>query len=296
MRIHTKIVYEWKDDELVCVEDEFYEHNGPVAECKKGQSGKQTVTTEPPKWMRPYMQNIASEAGNLYQNFNPTFFPGQTYAGFTPEQEQAMQLTTQRAMAGSPVTRAANQQAADTLGGNFLYGGEGFNAALDAASRKILPQLDSKFGAGGRLGSGLAATAQTQALGDAFAGLYNNERQRQMQTLGMSPMLAQQDYFDFGQLANVGAQRQAMEQAGIDESMARHEFSQNLPYQKLQNYAGTLGGMIPGAGNVQSQPTYRNRPAGVLGGALMGAKLGSIVPGIGTGIGALGGGILGGLL
>ena len=198
---------------------------------------------------------------------------------FTPEQEQAMQLQSQRALSGSGVTRAAQDNASQTLRGDYLYGGPGFNAAFDAASRRILPQVDSAFNRSGRYGSGLAQTAQTQALGDVFAGMYGQERNNQMQAMGMSPVLANQDYLDIDRLAQVGDQRQEQNQLMMDE-----------PWQRLQRYQSFINPVMGvGGSSTSTQPMYRNRGAGALGGAMMGNML---FPGIG----GIAGGLLGGLL
>lgn len=252
--------------------------------------GAKTQSSGPPKWLQnQFIKPALNDARGLYQN--STFFPGQTYAGFSPEQEQSMSMITDRANAGSSGLRAAQGQNEATLRGDYLYGGDGFNAAYQAAANRIMPQVQSAFGGSGRLNSGLAQTSMASALGDSFAGLFGQERARQMQATQMAPGLAQADYYDAGMLQNVGAQRQGMQQAGIDEAMARHDF----PQANLERYMGLLQGAGGMAGTTQTQPMYRNRAAGALGGAMMGAQLGSVVPGIGTGVGALGGAVMGGL-
>ena len=215
---------------------------------------------------------VLPEAERLYRE------SGNLVSDFTPEQEQAMQLQSQRALSGSGVTRAAQDNASQTLRGDYLYGGPGFNAAFDAASRRILPQVDSAFNRSGRYGSGLAQTAQTQALGDIFAGMYGQERNNQMQAMGMSPVLANQDYLDIDRLAQVGDQRQEQNQLMMDE-----------PWQRLQRYQSFINPVMGvGGSSTSTQPMYRNRGAGALGGAMMGSMFGPF--------GMAAGGLLGGLL
>ena len=69
-----------------------------------------------------------------------------------------------------------------TAQGDFLYGGEGFNAALDAATRAAMPGINSRFamGGSGAVDGGLAQTARTQAVADAFARQYGQERANQL--------------------------------------------------------------------------------------------------------------------
>lgn len=295
MRVHTKVVLEWKDGKYQRVESECtsFEYDGTVA--RAGGGGGDTVQkTEPPKYMRPYMSDMAGQAASLYHSYNPTYYEGSTVAPMAGESSQALDMQANRAMQGSDVTRNASQNAADTLGGNYLYGGAGFNAALDAASRRITPQVASMFSGAGRLNSGLAQTAQTQALSDAFASQYGQERNNQMQAMALSPTLANQEYVDASKLSEVGQHREGYAQQLIDDQVARHDFQQNLPYQKLQQYAGIINGINPGSVTTGQGPS-RNRATGALGGAAAGASIGSVVPVIGTGLGAILGGLLGGI-
>lgn len=82
----------------------------------------------------------------------------------------------------SQLPQAATDALTSTAQGDFLYGGEGFNAAIDAAMRKIQPQLISTFGAAGPGGAtgGLSRAAIGQATADAFANQYGAERRNQM--------------------------------------------------------------------------------------------------------------------
>jgi len=315
MRVHTKIVIDIDGNVL---EDEYYEYYGPVCECGGGKKGggseDQTVTTEPPKWLQGHQQSLAEQmrqyfggpatggsggkfglgAGLPATEGTAEFFPGQTFAGFAPEQEEALGLQSARARAGSPVTRSAQDLATSTLRGDFLSGGPGFDAAYQSAANRIIPQVSSQFGRAGRTGSGLAQTAQTGALGDAFANLYDRERGRQVTTSALAPQLAAQDYADISALSGVGAQRQGMEQQGINEQMARHDF----PYQQLVRQANLLSTLTPGAGSVQTSPLHRNTGAGILGGALVGGGLagegGPLSGMLPPWLAALGGGLLGG--
>jgi hypothetical protein len=76
----------------------------------------------------------------------------------------------------------ARQALESTAGGDYLYGGEGFNRAVDAAVNAATPRVASAFGGsvGGASGSGLARQAIGQSALDAFAGQYGNERRNQL--------------------------------------------------------------------------------------------------------------------
>jgi len=260
----------------------------------KGESAQSTTqTVAPPKFLQPYLKDAARDASDIYHGAAPQYYSGQTYADFSPQTIQALNLQQQRALGGSDVNRAAQNNIQSTLNGDYLYGGPGFNAAFDAAARKINPMVDSNFARAGRSGSGLADVAKTQALSDAFASQYGQERNNQMQAAQLAPGLANQDYYDYQQLANVGGAYEGQNQKGIDENINRFNFYQNQPSDRLNQYIQMLQGAYPGSTSTSTQPMYQNRAAGALGGALAGAKLGSVIPGLGTGIGAIGGGLLG---
>jgi hypothetical protein len=109
---------------------------------------------------------------------------------------------------------------------------------------------------------------QLQALGMGM-GAYDNERNRQQQTLGMSGQLAQADYADLGQLAQVGATREGYNQELLD-----------APGNALDQYIGRISGNM-GQTTINSQS--RNRGAGAFG--PWGAGIGGILGGIGGGWG-----------
>lgn len=91
-----------------------------------------------------------------------------------------------------------------TARGDYLYGGEGFDAAMDAAMRKIRPEILSTFGGAGpgAANGGLAKTAIAQAVADTFAGQYSTERGRQ---LAAAEGLAGLDFTDRGQRADISS-------------------------------------------------------------------------------------------
>ncbi len=215
-----------------------------------GQPNEQTQTTNNAPWaaQQPYLTYGFGEQRRLYDNGPSTVIP------FSNETEQALQMQQQRAM-NNPAVGTLDA----TLRGDYLYGGPGFNAAYGAAADQIMPSVQSMFSRAGRTGSGLAQGEMTKQLGNAFAGLYGQERNNQMQALAMSPQIG---YADADRLAGVGAQR---EQYLQDQAME--------PYQRLQMYQQGIQGNYGGT-QTTTQPLYRNRMAGALGGAAAGATLG----------------------
>lgn len=270
-----------------------------------GGGGGDTTTTvqkaDPWEGQQPYLKEGFAEAKRLYNSTGPSYYPNSTVVPFSPETQTALDWQASRALNGSPIQQSATNQLTSTLNGDYLYGGPGFNAAVDAATRKALPSINSAFESAGRTNSGLADVAKTQAISDSFANLYGQERENQMRSMLFAPQVANQDYQDIAALSNVGAQKEALAGNYLQDDMSRYDYNQNLPFSKLQNYMNTIQGNYGGTTSTTS-PLYRNQGAGILGGAMTGMSLASQLGGM-TGISALGGpmgliggGLLGGLM
>jgi hypothetical protein len=252
---------------------------GNVPQAKGGGGAPvQNVTNSSAPWagQQKYLTNVFTRA-QAQSNIPQTFFPNQTYASFSPQTEQALNLTEQRALAGSPVQNAANQQLQATLNGDFLHGGAGFNAALDAARNRILPDIQSRYSRGGRYGSGLGREAEARALADSFAAQYGNERENQLRAMFFAPQAAASDYRDMNALAGVGAQREGQAQSSIDEAMSRHNFGQQEPVDRLRQYRELIDGNFGNQQQSQTTGFRGNRGAGILGGALAGGQLAGLM-------------------
>ncbi len=230
---------------------------------------KEHVTTQQtslPDWLQPAMQRGVGRAEDVYQQ-------GAPMANFTPWSDQTYQsldMMENLANQGAGVNPAmANYNA--TLNGDFLSGGQGFNDALTAASNRIIPQVQSMFSNAGAGNSGLAQVAQAQALGDSFAGLYNNERNRQQSALGMAPQMANLAYQPARMLGQVGAAREGKQQQAADIA----SFNANQPARSLDEYLQRLQGIAPTAGGTttNTQPIYQNDTNALLGGLATGAGL-----------------------
>lgn len=152
-----------------------------------------------------------------------------------------------------------------------------------------------------------ALGAQLQAAGGVGTSQYQ-ELQRQLSASAAAPQIYAQQYLPAQQLAQVGAQREAIAAQPLQEAMARYSYEQQLPYQQLSGYLSSVYGSPLGSfGTPAPQPTYTNNAIGALGGALGGGiggyALGSMLPSsflggyggaAGGALGALGGGLLGG--
>jgi hypothetical protein len=265
--------------------------------------GTQTTVQKADPWegQQPYLKTGFAEAQKRMLDFTPTYFPGNTVVPYSPETQAAMDLTAQRAISGSPITSASRDELTRTLSGDYLYGNPGYDRAVQAAMDKAMPGINSQFALAGRYGSGLNQEAMARAFGDAFADQYANERTNQMRAMMFAPQVAESEYSDFGKLASVGAQKEAMQQELLADQIARHDFAQSVKARQLQLYMdaiqGNYGNTTTSTGPAMQQPTYyRNQGAGFLGGAMQGASLASTLGfgGMGMGVGGLLGGLLGG--
>ena len=257
-----------------------------------------TVTqqkTDPWSAQQPYLEKGFGAAETNVLNRPKEYFPGSTVVPFSGETETALTATTNRAMQGNPLLPAAQGGVMDTLGGQYLnQGNPAFAAMAERAisplrneyQNTIRPNIDSGFMSAGRGGSNMARSFQMgnaennymRQVGDVGASLayqnYGDERNRMMQAQGMAPGLADADYTDIGQLAGVGAQRQGMSQANLQDLINRFNFAQTEPTQRVGEYMGLVGGgyggQTQGSSIAPSTAPQFNPILGTLGGAAMG--------------------------
>lgn len=257
-------------------------------------SSESSTQVDIPEFLRPFLQqgaNTASGALNTLQGLAG----GSSVAGFNPLQQQAQQQAVdvaggaggflptaqqtfldaaqgsglsflpQSALASLTGAAQVPGQATDALtrtaGGDFLFGGQGFDQAVQAAVRAAQPAIASTFGRAGPGGvtSGLAQEAIGQSAIDAFASQFARERQnqlgaadslanrglqasgllgdfattergRQLNAAGQLPSLA---LFGSDILSDVGGQQQAQAQREIDAPF----------FRQLQLLSASLGGL-----------------------------------------------------
>ena len=226
----------------------------------------QTTSNQPYEPAQPALNQIISEAGNLYNQ-------GVGAAGYVAPSTQTTQgLAAQEVMAGS-----ANQQLADTLSGKYLN--PFLSPMLQGSANQIATAVNQEFtGAGRTPGSGMnqqqiLSGITQEAMPYAF-DQYERERQRQLGIASAAPSLVQTG----SQLENIERQK----------NMA--------PFAALQQYGGLVNPIGLG---LQSQNRNTNidpnRVTQGLGGAMMGNMMFPALAGA-TPWGAIGGAILGGLL
>lgn len=235
-----------------------------------GGGGKQdsTTTTSIDPAIKPYVTYGLEEAKRLYETGSPQFFPGQTYVSPSEQTQQALQMAQERAMAGSPLTGAAQAETLATIQGRgvnpFLAGAlEQTNRLAGEQFNRNIQNLQSSAASAGRYGSnamgqqaGQAQDIFARALAEQGGQLaYNSaeaERARQMAAVGAAPQMAQADYADIQRLLSVGGAREAQSAAELQDAMNRFNFQQNLPQMKLQQYANLYSSAPQGSTTTQT--------------------------------------------
>ena len=231
-----------------------------------GGGGSQLIKQDPYDPAKPALNQIISEAGNLYGQ-------GVKAAGYVAPSTQ----TTKGLAAQELMGTAANQQLADTLSGKYLN--PFLSPMLQGSANDIATAINAEFSGAGRTPGSPMSQQQIlsgitqEALPYAF-DQYERERQRQLGIAQAAPSLVQTG----SQLENIERQK-------------------NLaPFAALQQYSGLVNPIATGLPTTNKFTTNDpNRITQGLGGAMMGNMMFPALAGA-TPWGAIGGAILGGLL
>ena len=247
-----------------------------------GSKNTTTQTNEPAAYALPYLRQGLSEAAGAYQQGPRSYYPGNMVTPFSAQTQQAMNMAQQRAMAGSPVTRAAQNLATQTLQGKFLGGNPHLDSQINRAIQLSRGGLASEFAGMGRdvgktsSGHFPARAEQIKYITNDFLWRnYDAERARQQAMVPQAGGLAAQDYADIGQLANVGGSVEDMTSRIISDRARRHDFDQAAMDDLLDRYLARTGQITPALGGT----TLQTAPRGSQGLANTGAFL--------TGLGTL---------
>ena len=246
-----------------------------------------TTSNEPYAGQKPFLEAGFERAKTDILEQPSEYYPNSTVVPFSPTSLQALGLQENRALAGSPVTQAAQNQVQQTAQGDYLTAGNPYaaqaiqNATAPLAQRfqeDVIPGIQSGFNNAGRFGSGLQARQQERA-GEAVANqmgdiatnmglqIYGDERQRQMQASQLAPQLASQDYTDIQALKGVGVERESMAGNILQDDISRFNYAQQAPKDALAQYMALVSG---GGYNTQmkNEPLYRDKAADYLGAGL----------------------------
>ena len=276
----------------------------------------------------PYQTNLLDRSqaigGQAYTPFGQS-----TQVGANPMQTNAWESTYNRGMQGAPEVSAARDQMMNTING----GGFQQNPYLQQGNPYLQQSIDSTLGdmarnynnttkantessmaASGSFGnSGLAQiqgeqqrqlmqeqgrAASNMRFGDyqQQAQMYGDERNRQVQAMGLAPAFSQVDYTDLNAMQQAGNSLQGQQQAERTANYNQYLDSREWPFKTLGAQSSAMGVGGVGSANYQQTPVP-NTGANILGGGLAGYQIGSgISDGSGGdygGWGALAGGLAG---
>jgi hypothetical protein len=293
--------------------------------------------------VQPFLNEGLRQAQELFLRQQPQMYQGQTYVSPSEQTLTALQTQENIARGAAPTLQAAQSAFLQSLGGiSNTAAGQYLNAnpyqqqMMQAATRpleqafsnQVLPGISSLYSKSGRLGSGAMERALSSAsegfgrsLGDITSNIagsqYQQERGLQQQAslqlanlAQQAPSLYGQQFIPSQQLAQIGAQREAIAGQPLQEAMNRFSYEQQLPYQQLSGFLSSVYGSplgsfgVPAAGMQPSTNRTTGALAGGLAGGLGGYALGQAFPSIGgfaggygaPVLGAIGGGLLGGFL
>jgi hypothetical protein len=234
-----------------------------------GGGGGSTTTSGIDPTIKPYVTYGLEEAKRQYEAPGAAFFPGQTYVSPSAATQTALQAAQQRAMSGSPIQQAAQQEYLSTVQGRgvnpFLEGAlSGANRRAEEAYTRGVQGLQSQASSMGRYGSNamgqqvgqaqdvfgrnLAETAGQLAYQSAEA-----ERGRQMQAVANAPAYAQADYQDIQKLLTAGQGQESYQQKALQDAINRYNYEQTLPQQKLQQFTNLFTSVPSGGTSTTTQ-------------------------------------------
>lgn len=217
-----------------------------------GGGGSQESKTELSPEFKPYVNFSLGEARRLYEGMPAA--PETLAVAPSAATSQALQMAQQRAVGGSPLLRAAQEEQLATIQGrgvNPFLGG-----ALEQANRlagerytQNIQDLQAKASSAGRYGSAamgqqagraqdIFARALTEQGGQLAFSSAEAERARQVEAARAAPQMSAADYADLQRLLQVGQAREGYEQQAIQGRLA----AQDIPLQRLQRAANVFYG------------------------------------------------------
>jgi hypothetical protein len=236
----------------------------------KGGGGSETKVSEPWAGAQPYITKGYQEASGIYDKFSPSYYGGTTQAAFSPDQLTSQAGVRDWATKGSPNVMnpalSAYQYGTGTgvvdVAKNPYVKDMAAQAAKDAYAQLNPALAGIRGGAiqsggygGGRQGiaEGTAIAGAADAANAAAAGIYSDAYgrglQHQSSTLGQTGGIINAGFSPYAALGASGEAQSGREQALIEDAKAQHEFSQNLPYNRLNQYTSSIGGTSGLLGN-----------------------------------------------
>lgn len=238
--------------------------------------GTRTTTQSSEPWdiQIPYLKKGFAGAEELLKAGAPAYYQGSTVAGFDPAQQAAQKATLGYAMGPRAALqqRAAEQSLIQGLSGQV--DANAYNPLASALRQQVMGKLKGDILPG--LRENLITTGQqggssrnelvqnkaianavqqglTKPLADMYTNAYNQAQQRAVSSGQLYPTVMGAPLSMYGAMADVGDQRRALSQAGIDADVARYNYESMAPYQALANYMGSISGDYGGQ-STMTQP------------------------------------------
>jgi hypothetical protein len=178
----------------------------------------------------------------------------------------------------------ARTQLDNTINGQYLKPDSNpyTKGMADLIAQRTQGGYNQSFGASGRAHGGLAALLSSQGVGDAlgqfYGGVYENERGRQQQAVGMAPQFNQDEY------------------TGVNNLLPAVSNYSNMGLNTANNYAQGMGNLIA---PYASTKTTQRTPFGLQQAVGLAAQIGGAIATGGTSLAASGamsglGGMMGG--
>src|SRR5210317_423342 len=114
-----------------------------------GSSGTVNTTVEPPEYAKPFLEYGLAEAKDRYTSEMPSYYPFSTTVGFSPESELALNMTRDRALAGSSLVNNAQNyigNIAQTGGGLGLGSNIFQRASTGGYQNEAMPMARNMLG------------------------------------------------------------------------------------------------------------------------------------------------------
>ena len=229
------------------------------------RGGGQVTRTEPWEEQKPYLISGFEKAGELFGGGMPEYYSGDTVAGFTGA-GTAAQSGIQNYVTGS---RAASQQTAAEDSLKQMLSGDVnsavFDPVMDAMTRSVMGKLTSDMlpqvqqnittyipggGSRGDIVTGNVTTSAIQKLADEVATnryqAYQDAQQLMAQGGQLYPSIMGAPIQAYASLGDVSEQQRALNQANIDASMDKYEYTSMAPRYNLQDYMANISGEYGG--------------------------------------------------
>ena len=232
----------------------------------QGQTAQNTTVNYQNPYQQAFFDQALGQAQHLYEQGMPEYYQGQTVAGFTPAQMEAMNNQSNymggqynqvqgntfdalnQGLSGNIDTRGFDQM-------SDMYKNQAQQGAQDIMGDVRSSQVMSGQAGGssrGDLMNNQVIDQANQQYSDNMAGMYNNAYQtaqdNRMQSLGMAnnimqnPMQMNQQFYN-----QVGLPQQQLNQATMNDAKGRYDYAAQSPYNNLSQYMNFISGNMGGS-------------------------------------------------